>query len=135
MHVFELEGHPSATRAYAWSSPIEGSTKRRVYAVLHVPPVSSPADAVRAAIVVSIGKSGARGKAYPLPALVRIRAFLDLDIEAGDLAEALGGQLAPPARLGLLLPSGPKRLRARGSSRYLSNSSRRNSSNSSPYCK
>ena len=26
MHVFELEGHPRATRAYAWSSPIEGST-------------------------------------------------------------------------------------------------------------
>jgi hypothetical protein len=51
VHVFDLEGHPTATRAYAWSSPIEGSTKRRFYAVLHVPPVSSAADAVRAAIV------------------------------------------------------------------------------------
>jgi hypothetical protein len=51
VHVFELKGHPTATRAYAWSSPIEGSTKRRFYAVLHVRPVSSPADAVRAAIV------------------------------------------------------------------------------------
>ena len=51
VHVFELKGHPTATRAYAWSSPIEGSTKRRFYAVLHVPPISSPADAVRAAIV------------------------------------------------------------------------------------
>jgi hypothetical protein len=30
---------------------IEGSTKRRFYAVLHVPSISSPADAVRAAIV------------------------------------------------------------------------------------
>ena len=23
VHVFDLEGHPSATTAYAWSSPIE----------------------------------------------------------------------------------------------------------------
>jgi hypothetical protein len=38
VHVFDLKGHPTATRAYAWSSPIEGSTKRRLYAVLHVPP-------------------------------------------------------------------------------------------------
>jgi hypothetical protein len=35
VHVFDLEGHPKATRAYAWSSPIEGSTKRRLFAVLH----------------------------------------------------------------------------------------------------
>ena len=51
VHIFDLEGHPTATRAYAWSSPIQGSDKRRFYAVLHVPPVSSAADAVRAAIV------------------------------------------------------------------------------------
>ncbi len=49
--VFNLEGHPKATRAYAWSSPIEGSTKRRYYAVLHIPPVDSPEKAVRASIV------------------------------------------------------------------------------------
>ena len=51
VHVFDLEDHPIATRAYAWSSLIEGSEKRRFYAVLHVPPISSAADAVRAAIV------------------------------------------------------------------------------------
>jgi len=51
VHVFELEGHPTATRAYAWSSSVEGSTKRRFYAVLEVPPVQSAQDAVRAAIV------------------------------------------------------------------------------------
>jgi len=51
VHVFDLAGHPTATRAYAWSSPIEGSTMRRFYAVPHVPPISSPVDAVRAAIV------------------------------------------------------------------------------------
>jgi len=27
VHVFDLEGYPKATRAYAWSSPIEGSNK------------------------------------------------------------------------------------------------------------
>jgi hypothetical protein len=46
VHVFELEGHPIATRAYAWSSPIEGSDKRRFFAVLHMGPVKSPQDAV-----------------------------------------------------------------------------------------
>src|SRR5260370_32791773 len=52
VHVFDLEGHPKATRAYAWSSPIEGSdNKRRFYAVLHLGGIRSPLDAVRAAIV------------------------------------------------------------------------------------
>jgi hypothetical protein len=41
----------TATRAYAWSSPIEGSTKRRFFAVLHTERISSPLEAVRAAIV------------------------------------------------------------------------------------
>jgi hypothetical protein len=50
-HVFDPAGHPTASRAYAWSSPIEGSTKRRFFAVLHQGPVKSPVDAVRAAIV------------------------------------------------------------------------------------
>lgn len=49
--VFDLAGHPTATRAYAWSSPIEGSTKRRFFAVLHTERISSPLEAVRAAIV------------------------------------------------------------------------------------
>ena len=51
VHVFEIKGHPTATRCYAWSSPVEGSTKRKYFAVLHVPPVASAKDAVRAAIV------------------------------------------------------------------------------------
>jgi hypothetical protein len=51
VHVFDLTGHPKAKRAYAWSSPIEGSDKRRFFAVLHVPPITSPVEAVRAAIV------------------------------------------------------------------------------------
>jgi hypothetical protein len=51
VHVFDLTGHPTATRAYAWSSPIEGSTKRRFFAVLHTERINSPVEAVRAAIV------------------------------------------------------------------------------------
>lgn len=51
VHVFDLGGHPKATRAYAWSSPIEGSTKRRFFAVLHTERINSPIAAVRAAIV------------------------------------------------------------------------------------
>lgn len=51
VHVFELKGHPKASLCYAWSSEIEGTKKRRFYTVLHIPPVASPLDAVRAAIV------------------------------------------------------------------------------------
>lgn len=51
VHVFKIHGHPQANKAYAWSSPIEGSDKRRFFAVLHQPPIASPVDAVRAAIV------------------------------------------------------------------------------------
>jgi ribosomal protein S26 len=51
VHVFDLTGHPKATRAYAWSSPIDGSDKRRFFAVLRQGPVTSPVEAVRAAIV------------------------------------------------------------------------------------
>jgi hypothetical protein len=50
VHIFDLRGHRSADRCYAWSSPVEGSDKRRFFAVLHTPPIASPADAVRAAI-------------------------------------------------------------------------------------
>ena len=54
VHVFDLTGHPKATRAYAWSSPIEGSEKRRFFAVLHQGPVTGPVEAVRAAIVTEL---------------------------------------------------------------------------------
>jgi hypothetical protein len=58
VHVFDLEGHPTASRTYAWSSPIEGNDKRRFFAVLHAGPVKSPVDAVRAAIVAEQRKKG-----------------------------------------------------------------------------
>jgi hypothetical protein len=49
--VFLIKGHPKADKCYAWSSPIEGSTKRRYYAVLHIAPIDSPEKAVRASII------------------------------------------------------------------------------------
>ena len=49
--VFDLAGHPTATRVYAWSSPIQGSTRHRFFAVLHTERINSPIEAVRAAIV------------------------------------------------------------------------------------
>lgn len=51
VHIFEIKGNPLATRAYAWSFPLEGSDKRRFFAVLHMGPITGPLEAVRAAIV------------------------------------------------------------------------------------
>jgi hypothetical protein len=52
VHVFDLTGHPAATRIYAWSSPIAGTTdERQFFAVLHHGRITSPSDAVRVAIM------------------------------------------------------------------------------------
>ncbi len=51
VHVFSLTGHSTARTAYAWSAAVDGSTKRRYYAVLGIPPINSAQNAVRAAIV------------------------------------------------------------------------------------
>lgn len=51
VHVFEITGHPQATVCYAWSSPIEGTDKRKFYAVLAIPPVASAVDAIRVTIL------------------------------------------------------------------------------------
>jgi hypothetical protein len=52
VQVFDLDHHPRATRAYAWSHLV-GVTgeRRRFYAVLHLGGVRSPLDAVWAATV------------------------------------------------------------------------------------
>jgi hypothetical protein len=44
-------GRASANGACDWSSPIEGGDKRRFFAVLHVSPITSPLEVMRAAIV------------------------------------------------------------------------------------
>jgi len=51
VHVFDINGHPTADTCYAWSSAVEGSNKHRFYAVLKIPSVDSPQAAVRAAFV------------------------------------------------------------------------------------
>jgi hypothetical protein len=53
VYVFDLADYPKATRAYAWSFPIEGSDNRRFFAVLHMG-IKSPRDAVRAAFVAEL---------------------------------------------------------------------------------
>lgn len=50
VQVFEVD-HPIAKRCYAWSHELEGSKKRRFFAVLHQGIVDSAEKAVRAAIV------------------------------------------------------------------------------------
>jgi hypothetical protein len=54
--VFDLTGHASASRCYAWSYAAEG-TKRQFVAVLHAPHVESPSQAVRAYVVASARKA------------------------------------------------------------------------------
>lgn len=51
IYVFSLIDHEQTDTCYAWSAAVEGSNKRRFYAVLKIPPVESPEAAVRAAIV------------------------------------------------------------------------------------
>jgi hypothetical protein len=50
VEVFDLVGHAAAMQAYAWSEATRG-TKRLFFAVLRLPPVDSPAAAVRASIL------------------------------------------------------------------------------------
>ena len=50
VQVFDLHGHPTTHRCYAWSHAVDDSERRRFVAVLHQPPVDSPEAAVRAAI-------------------------------------------------------------------------------------
>ena len=50
VHVFHLDDHPSADRAYAWSHAVGDGDRRRFVTVLHLGPVDSPLNAVRAAL-------------------------------------------------------------------------------------
>ena len=50
VEVFDLIDHPTALRAYAWAHD-EKRPKESSVAVLHIAPITSPAAAVRAAIV------------------------------------------------------------------------------------
>ena len=60
VHIFNLQDHPKAKRAYAWSSPVSGSARARFFAVLHMGRVTGPVEAVKAA-AAAIRKWGAKG--------------------------------------------------------------------------
>ncbi len=63
VEVFELDGHPEASRAYAWAHETDDpANPRRHVAVLHLHPIKSAQDAVRAAIAQEF-KSGAAEEA------------------------------------------------------------------------
>lgn len=53
VEVFDLVGHPTAHRVYAWAHQTDdpANPKRRHVTVLHQHPIKSARDAVRAAIV------------------------------------------------------------------------------------
>jgi hypothetical protein len=52
VEVFELEGHATASRVYAWAHDTDDPKQpRRHVTVLHLHPIRSARDAVRAAIV------------------------------------------------------------------------------------
>lgn len=57
VEVFDLHGHPKAPRVYAWSHDTDGPKKRHV-TVLHVGPITSAVEAVRAAIVQEFRNRG-----------------------------------------------------------------------------
>lgn len=56
VQVFELIGHPKATRCYAWSEASHGN-RRRFFAALRIPPVDSARSAVRASIAADAKKA------------------------------------------------------------------------------
>lgn len=52
VEVFSLKGHPNASKVYAWSHDTDDpANPRRHVTVLHIHPIQSARDAVRAAIV------------------------------------------------------------------------------------
>jgi hypothetical protein len=55
VEVFDLNGHPKAKRAYAWSH-LDGDKdeRTRFVAVLEIPPVISPETAVKVAIAAEV---------------------------------------------------------------------------------
>jgi hypothetical protein len=54
VEVFDLVGHPKATRGYGWGYTTTESGGRRYFTVLELPPVDSPQTAVKAAIMSEI---------------------------------------------------------------------------------
>jgi hypothetical protein len=61
VEVFELHGHAKAPKVYAWAHDTDDPLHpKRHVTVLHIPPVTSPELAVRAAIVQEYRERGAQ---------------------------------------------------------------------------
>jgi hypothetical protein len=54
VEVFDIRGHPRASRRYGWGYTTTESGGRRYFTVLELPPVDSPQTAVKAAIMSEI---------------------------------------------------------------------------------
>lgn len=52
--VFEIKGHPKASRVYAWVNRNRGDDSTRHVIVLEIPPVNSAGTAIAAAMAASI---------------------------------------------------------------------------------
>lgn len=63
VEVFDLNGHPKTSRAYAWSHRQGANDEgERFVTVLEVPPVNSPITAVRASIMADAQERKTKGK-------------------------------------------------------------------------
>jgi hypothetical protein len=62
VEVFDLVGHPKATRGYGWGYTTSESGGRRYFTVLELPPVDSPQTAVKIAIASEIKNARQKGK-------------------------------------------------------------------------
>ena len=56
--IFAVAGHAAATRCYAWSAEEPGVPQRHYYAVLHMAPIESARDAVRASLALKHRQEG-----------------------------------------------------------------------------
>lgn len=79
VEVFDLIGHPTAKRAYAWAHETDQG-KTRYVAVLHEGPVDSPQNAVKAAIISEQRES--MKKQMPFPEA--LKKLLDLREDADE---------------------------------------------------
>lgn len=67
VEVFDLKGHPKATRGYGWGYTTTDEGGRRYFTVLELPPVDSPQTAVKAAIMSEIKNAREKTKTRRTP--------------------------------------------------------------------
>jgi hypothetical protein len=62
VEVFDIRGHPKATRGYGWGYVTTEGGARRYFTVLELPPVDSPQTAVKVAIMSEIKNARQKDK-------------------------------------------------------------------------